>query len=308
MRLRTIAIVGAVAASVAVIGRRYRLVEDLEWADVQKPGRLIEIDGCRVHYRDEGAGPAVVLIHGFGGQTYQYRRLIPVLSRDHRVIAVDLKGFGYSERVEGGLSHSAQVAMLKQLLHELGIERATFVGHSMGGAVAQRFAATHPQMVDALVLAASASGDERFDRRMPPKFVLKPMMPVMGKLLGDRLFKASFNDPSKATPEIAAEYHRPERIKGSMDGLLVMMLEGATDPPIDMAAITQPVLILSAADDRVVPLNRAQKLRERLPHARLVVIDRAGHLLFEEQPGVCASAIVDFLRDVRSGTAAGIHV
>ena len=109
----------------------------------------------------------MVLVHGFGGQTYSYRRLIPGFARDHRVIAVDLKGYGYSERnPHTGLTHTAQATMLKSLLDRLGVARATFVGHSMGGAVVQRFAVAYPEMVDALVLAASASADERVSRRL----------------------------------------------------------------------------------------------------------------------------------------------
>src|SRR4029079_15134773 len=106
-------------------------------------------------------------------------------------------------------------------------------GHSMGGAVVQRFAATHPEMVDALVLAASATGDERFGRRQPPAFLLRPIIPIMGKLVANRLFEASFFDASKSPAERREEYHRPERIRGSMDGLLAMMRDGATDAPID---------------------------------------------------------------------------
>lgn len=154
--------VGAMAGATAMLVHKAGIHEDLDWESVPKPGHLIDIDGYQVHYLDQGQGPAIVLIHGFGGQTYSYRHLIPMLARDHRVIAVDLKGYGYSERnAHAGLSHTAQVAMLKGLLDKLGVARATFVGHSMGGAVAQRFAVTYPDMADALILAASVSGEDR---------------------------------------------------------------------------------------------------------------------------------------------------
>jgi len=298
MKKRTLFVLGAAAVAGAVALRRAGLREYLDWDLVEKPGRIIDIDGYRVHYVDQGSGPAIVLVHGFGGQTANYAELMPLLAKDHRVIAVDLKGYGYSERdAQAGLSHTGQVAMLKQLLGKLGVARAVFVGHSMGGAVVQRFAATYPEMVQALVLMASVAGDERFARRLPPAFLLRPIVPVLANLVAGRLLAASFYDPSILTPELREEYVRPAHIKGSMEGLLAMMRESRDDPPIDAAAITMPVLLLYGAHDRAVPLSVAQHVRERIPQARLVVVDRAAHMLLVERPQQCAEAIRDFLRD-----------
>lgn len=306
MRIRTILAIGAAAAGGAVLLRKAGIHEDLDWDSVDKPGQLIDIDGYRIHYIDRGHGPAMVLVHGFGGQTYSYRHLIPVFARDHRVIAVDLKGYGYSERdAQTDLTHAGQVAMLKSLLDKLGVPHATFVGHSMGGGIVQRFAVAHPEMVDAVVLAASVSGDERVGRRMLlPAFVVKQLAPVMAQLIASRTLRGSFYDPSKLTDEVRDEYTRPVRIRGSLDGLTAMMRQGAGDPPLEMARITQPVLILSGAHDRIVPLSVGQHIRDRIPQARMVVIDKAGHLLLEEQPDECARAILDFMRDASLSAAA----
>jgi pimeloyl-ACP methyl ester carboxylesterase len=302
MKKRTLIGVGAALAGAVVLFRKAGLRETLDWESVAKPGRLIDVDGYRVHYVEAGAGPAIVLIHGFGGQTYSYRKLLPIFARDHRVIAVDLKGYGYSERdAYTDLSQSGQVAMLRSLLAKLGIERAVFVGHSMGGGVVQRFAATHPEMVEAAVLAASVTGEERSRRRMPPAFLARPLAPLLAKMMSSRIIRASFYDPSDLTPEVHDEYMRPVRIKGSMDEFVAIMRAGASDPAVDASKITMPVLLLNGADDRVVPLSAAQRIRERIPQARLVVIDRAAHMLLEEQPEECARAIVDFLRDAHAG-------
>ena len=293
-----IAGIAALGAGVAVALRRGGLKEDLDWRDVAKPGRVIDIDGYGVHVVEQGEGPALVLIHGFGGQTYSYRHQIERFSRDHRVVAVDLKGFGYSERrSDTDLSRDGQVRMLRALMEQLGIARAVFVGHSMGGGIAQRFAAAHPEMVDALILVASAGErPERFRRRLPAG-LLRPFLPALARVGADRLWAASWHDPSRARPEDRDEYMRPTRIKGSMDGLLAMMNGALEEEPIDYGRITMPVLLLNGASDRVVPLARAQELRERIRHARLVVVDRAGHLLLEERPDDCNSAIAEFLRE-----------
>jgi pimeloyl-ACP methyl ester carboxylesterase len=301
-----IAIGAAGSLGAFLLGRRAALKEDLRWEDVAKPGRVVDIDGYGVHVVEAGAGPAVVLVHGFGGHTYHYRKLAPILARGHRVIAVDLKGFGYSERdASTGLSHAAQVEMLVRLLDRLDVERAVFVGHSMGGAVVQRFAATYPHMADALVLAASVGGDERFSRRaMPPRLLMRPVLPVLGAFAASRLLKASFYDASYLTPEVRDEYMRPARLKGSMDGLMSMIQQASQDREIDYRLITMPVLLLNGAHDPVVPLSTAQRLRGRIPQARLVVIERAAHALIDERAEECARAIEDFLRDARTESTA----
>lgn len=300
MKLRTLAIMGGLAGLAGIAVRRNRLVEDLEWETAPKPGRIIDVDGYGVHVVERGAGPPMLLLHGFGGGTYHFDALADHLSRTHRTIAVDLKGFGYSQRdATTGLSHTGQVKMLAQLLGQLGVERATVAGHSMGGAIAQRLAVTHPDLVDALVLIASAPAHRRFPRAaLRPAALLRPLLPSLAKLAADRLLAASFYDRARLTPELREEYLRPARIRGSMDGLMKMVQDAANDEPVDLARITQPVLLLYGADDPVAPLDIATELRRQIPHARLVVIDRAAHLLLVERAEECAAAIEEFLADV----------
>src|SRR6476659_4957174 len=110
-------VIGAAGAACVALLRRKRIVEDLDWATVEKPGQLMDVDGYMVHYVERGRGPrTMVLVHGFGGHTYSYRELMPLLS-SWRLIAVDLKGYGYSERdASTGLMASDQVAMLRGML------------------------------------------------------------------------------------------------------------------------------------------------------------------------------------------------
>lgn len=303
MRLLSI-LIGAIGFLVALLlGRRGRLREDLDWETVEKPGRLAEIDGYRVHFVEAGAGPPIVLIHGFGGHAYHYRRMAQILARNHRVIAVDLKGFGYSERdARTGLSHTDQIMMLKKLLARLGVARAVFVGHSAGGLVVMRYAATYPDAVEAAVLVASVTGDEAYNRMRPaPRFIARPLMPVLGKLVASQLVRAAFHDPAYGTAGLRDEYLRPGRIRGSMDGLYAMMRARRSDRPIDFSKIGMPVLLINGVQDRVVPLKSAQKIRTHIPQARLVAIDHAKHGLIDERAPECARAILDFLAEAGVG-------
>ncbi|HEX5480279.1 MAG TPA: alpha/beta hydrolase [Dehalococcoidia bacterium] len=290
---------GTLAAGLAAVAaRRLGLREDLDWESVAKPGEVIAIGGYRVHYVDAGAGPAILLVHGFGGSTYQFRYQLPPLSAAHRVIAVDLKGFGYSERsATTGLSMSDQADMLAALLDRLGIEHATVVGHSMGGGVVQRFACAYPQLVDALVLASSINLAHHIPRFRAPSALLRPVLPVLAGVAASRLLSTSVYDSASLTPDVREEYLRPARIRGSMDGLLKMMRDRAHDHPVDVSQIRAPVMLLWGAHDRVVPLKVAHEIRAQIPHARLVVIERAGHLLFDERPEEVTRALLDFISE-----------
>jgi pimeloyl-ACP methyl ester carboxylesterase len=292
----------ALAAGFALL-RRTELREDVDWSEVEVPGRLIDINGYRVHVLDEGSGPSIVLIHGFGGHTYSFRYLIPRLARDHRVVAVDLKGYGYSERDAGaGLSRTDQVIMLRDLFKHLEITRAVVVGHSMGGMIAQRFAAEFPGLVQALVLVATARGNGRggppaFVVQLPPR-LLRPMLPVVSGMAARRILELSFYDRRALTPEVEAEYLRPARIRGSMDGLLASIRDRTRDEPIDLTAVRQPVLVLVGEADRIIPRTASEELQQAFPQARIAVIERAGHLLLEERPDACFEAISEFLRSL----------
>jgi pimeloyl-ACP methyl ester carboxylesterase len=305
MKRLLVLLIGGLAAGAVLLARRVAIGEDLDWTDVPRPGRVVDIDGYGVHYVEQGAGPAIVLIHGFGGHTCHFRKIMPLLARGHRVVALDLKGYGYSQRdARAGLSFTDQSLMVRKLMRHLGIDRAVIVGHSMGGAVARRFAAAYPEATEALVLVASVTGEEHMHRRMPPAPLVKWLMPVGAGLVAGRILKASYYDPSVLTPEAREEYLRPIRLKGSLDGLLQSVRDGAGDLPIDDARIAMPVLLLYGADDRVVPLSAAQRIRECLPHARLAIVERAGHLLYDERPDECARFIEDFLATSTSDSGA----
>lgn len=313
----------ATAAGGAFALRKAKLGEDLDWDLLEKPGRVIDIDGYGVHYVEAGDGPAIVLIHGFGGSVFTFREMVPRLARAHRVVAVDLKGCGYSERsASAGLSHGDQIVMIRGLLDRLGIERGVLVGHSLGGAVVQRFAATHPEMVDALVLVASATGDERLAqhlaRGVPPAFagVLDVLTWAVSRafrrsallanivvrsshmrLVSRRLVQLWSYNPSAVGADVRRGYETPMRLRGTLAATMRALRDTARDLPLERSRITMPVLLLYAANDRTAPPALALRLRDRLPQARVVVVDHAAHLLLEERPDECARAIEAFLLD-----------
>jgi len=292
---KAIAAVGGAVAAVAALRWLRRRKEDIDWRSARPPGAIVDVDGVPIHYIERGSGPAAaVLIHGFLGHTYSFRYLIPELAKDQRVVAVDLKGSGYSGRPQkGDYSLTEQARLVIRVMDKLGIDRASVVGHSLGGEVAMRLAANWPERVEKLVLAASVSGDRIPSLPVTP--LIKPILWLIGRLFGRRIFRRQFYDPRKATKEVLEAYRRPLRIKGTGHAVYQTLRDMRREKAVESSRITAPVLILWASSERILPRWVLSRLRKRFPQAKVVAIERAGHLLLEEQPEQANRAVKSFL-------------
>jgi pimeloyl-ACP methyl ester carboxylesterase len=301
-RVAFLATVGALGAVWSYSRRAVRRWEDLDLEEVEKPGRVLRVEDVDLHYVDAGDGPPLLLLHGLGGSTFGFRYLIPLLSPRFRVLAVDLKGFGYSERPPSGdYSLTAQARLVKDLMDALNIERAAVLGHSLGGAVAMHLAVAFPERVERLILVSSAS-DRETRRGVRGAGLLRLFLPVVGaftlqnRWFRERSLRSGCYDPAYITPEVMEGYLRPSRIRGYIRSLGKLMVDRKNDPPLDPSAIRQPTLIIWGEGDRWLPPSRGRALQEFIPDSRLVIVERAGHLVLEEQPEESARTISDFLQ------------
>jgi 2-hydroxymuconate-semialdehyde hydrolase len=292
---------GAVAALWAYSRWLVRRSENLDLADVPKPGNTIALDGVGIHYVDRGQGPPLVLIHGLGGSICNFRYNIPVLSQHLRVVVLDLKGFGYSERpATGDYSLTAQARLVAELMDRLGIPRAAVLGHSMGGAIALRLATIWPEKVDRLILVGSAPPD-----RMVPRFAASPPLPSLLRLgtalvlhqprLREIVLRQGFYDPAFLSPEMVEEFRDIARIRGSTNAIASLLRDAAREEPIDLSRVSQPVLLLWGRHDRWSSLRLARWLADQIPDARLKVIERARHMVLEERAEEANEATLSFL-------------
>ncbi len=292
---------GALAALWTYARCLVRRYENLALADVSKPGDIIRLEGVAIHYVDKGEGSPLVLIHGLGGCIYNFRYNIPVLAERLRVVALDLKGFGYSERpTPSDYSLTAQARLVGELMDRLGISRAAVLGHSMGGAIALRLAAISPEKVDRLIMVGSAPPD-RMVPRVAASRPLRALLRMAAALvlhqprLRERVLRQGFYDPSFLTPEMLAEFGQFARIRGSADAAASLVSDAARDEPLDLSQVSQPVLLLWGEGDRWTNVSVARWLADRLPNARLQVIDRARHMVLEERAKEANDAILAFL-------------
>jgi pimeloyl-ACP methyl ester carboxylesterase len=300
MRKVAAAVGGACAACGAFLSFRWfkRTREDKRWEDAKYPGKLLNIEGVTLHYEEKGSGQPFVMVHGFGGSTFSFRYQIEEFSRDYRCIAIDLKGFGYSERQKGGdYSLTEQARLVLRALDLLGVDRFILMGHSMGGDVSMRIAAMSPERVEKLILAATANGMKMWV--MPRLPFMKPVLNFFIRASAPRHTRRLFYDNSAVDhKEIIEGYRQTHRIKGSRNTVWEMWNGIRADKPIEYKRIRMPTLILWAEKDLILPLPGLGLwwLRRKLRHAEVVKIPRTGHLLLEERPDAANAALRRFLQ------------
>lgn len=276
-------------------------------------GRLVEVAGQRVHVERWGAaGEPVLLLHGFGGSTYSWRGVGPRLGERHQVIAVDLNGFGYTERPRDldAYTVSGQLALVLGVLDGMGLDRVHVAGHSYGGALALHLAWRHPERVRSLVLVDSAGPGYPSKRRHLLAGV-GPLASGFVRAVGLRTrrvqsgLEASFHDDAAVTPELVAAYVERLRVEGisrAYRGLTAPRRE-RPEAGFDYAAIEQPVLVVWGAEDRLVAPEEGRAAAERMPQARFVLLDETGHIPPEERPAELARLIIEFLETGPGRTA-----
>lgn len=264
---------------------------------------LISVDGRPVHVAQRGAGEPLVLLHGFGGSTYSWRLVVPQLSERYRVVAMDLNGFGYSERPRSLTEYTVQgqLATVLAVLGSLGIERAHVAGHSYGGALALHLAHRHPERLLSLILIDSAGPEYPRIRRYPLAGVPPLITPLMRTLglrrdrIGERL-RASVADDSVVTDELLDAYLDRLRIEGAVRAYRGLSAPGLEDAgPVPYAELDLPVLVVWGAEDDLIAPQQGREAALQMPRSQFVVLDSVGHLPMEESPAELAREMLRFL-------------
>lgn len=269
------------------------------------------VDGTRTWVQEAGPpdGPAVILLHGFGGSTFSWRDTVPALAdAGYRAVALDLRGFGLSDkdsRADHG--HAAQARFVVALMEALTIEDAVIVGHSMGGNVAAHLALDAPDRVRALVLVDAATGPAAGGGgplvglllAVPPvhRWARHAVRTFATPERVSAVLRSAYLEPDRvATPDVIAGYLVPQRLADWDIALLAIIRDGGANGLGDrFATIGVPTLVVWGEQDSWVPLATGMAIHEALPTSDLVVIPKSGHLPFEEQPDAFMAAVLPFL-------------
>jgi pimeloyl-ACP methyl ester carboxylesterase len=265
-----------------------------------KTASYARVNGARVRFVDEGEGPVVVLIHGFASSLETWRDVIPELKKTHRVIALDLKGFGWTDRPEGDYSPRAQAELVFALLDQRGVDKAAVVGHSWGASIALQMALVHPERVTRIALYDAWVYESQL-----PSFFLWARAPGVGETLFSlyygqrpdyRIAFAFYDKERFVTERLVEEVDRALDRPGTLAAALAAV-RGQRYAAIEgrYRSIQQPTLLLWGRDDEVTRLSYGERLARDLPHSSLVVYPQCGHFPMIEAKGQSTSDLVEFL-------------
>jgi len=260
-----------------------------------------EVGGARVRYIDRGKGPTVVLLHGFASAIEAWDELVPELEPHHRVIALDLKGFGWTDRPEGDYSPQAQAELVHELLDQLGVDKTAVVGHSWGAAVALAVAIRRPERVTRLALYDAWV----FEEQLPTAFLWARADGVGELIFGlfynerpDDKMALAFFDPAKLPESELEKVHAAMERPGTTAAALAAV-RGQRFEELERhyREIERPVLLLWGREDRITPLSYGERLASQLPQAKLEVYPRCGHFPMLEARAASTRDLQAFLAE-----------
>ena len=262
-----------------------------------------------LHHEEHGAGEPVLLVHGFGASTYSWRFVVPALAATHRVLLVDLNGFGDSPKpADDGYSIYDQVKLLTAFIRRHDLAGLTLGGHSFGGGVAllaalelMRDPRYRPRR---LVLVDNVAYPQRL-----PLFIRALRSPGVGAAgvaaLPNRMqvrcvLKLAYHDDDKVPEDAVREYAKALYRPGGKRAL-VLTARHMIPPDIEQVSaryreLDVPTLILWGREDAIVPLAVGERLHASIRGSRFVAFDRCGHIPHEECPDAATREILAFVR------------
>ncbi|MEP7103239.1 MAG: alpha/beta hydrolase [Candidatus Dojkabacteria bacterium] len=276
--------------------------------DYRKPEQLAgfnslfdTINGVKIHYEIYGdpVNPAVILIHGFGGSTFTWRDTIPaLLENKFYVVALDLKGFGLSERgINLDYSHESQANLVNDLMDNLGIKEAFIVGHSMGGNVATFLTELHPEKVRKLILVDAQIFRPNYDiikvSQVSQLITVFPFDQYARQILlryitpstVRNILSSAYYDKDLVTDYTVDGYAQSLKIKDWQESLIgIIRDQYKNNLPNPLEKIEKPVRIIWGLQDTWINLEEGKKINIEIKGSVMDVIENAGHMPMEESP------------------------
>ena len=279
---------------------------DVDWREHQ---RWVTVAGAPVNTVELGSGPPIAFIHGLSGRWPSWLEQMAALSPRHRVITMDLPGFGHSPMPAEPISMALYAEIVDGLLEELGVESAAVVGNSMGGLVAAELAISRPERVERLVLVDAAGISTRRETTAAIRFTalsgLDRALAGGAGLLARRLETIArhrrlreaglglvVRHPSRLPANIASELIMGAGKPGLMGALKSML---AHDLRSRLGLISCPTLVVWGERDRAIGVRDAEVFARLIADARLVIFEDTGHLPMLERPAAFNALLEDFL-------------
>lgn len=264
--------------------------------------KFIEVDGYRIHYRDEGEGFPIVLLHGFAASLQVWNDWARVLKKKFRVIRLDMPGFALSDSIKPGTQLSVDffTLALHNFLKQLGIEKFHLAGNSLGGWISWEFASKYPQRINKLVLLNAAGyltpethpkGIKMLTRPEVQKLVKSGVPRIMVRMM----VRNSFGDKKKMNRDIVDRHYALVNREGNLASLFKIAMAEIYPQIGKIKEISAPTLILWGQKDKVVDVEYAHKFAGDIPENKLIIYEKVGHIPMVEIPQKSVEDLLDFL-------------
>lgn len=253
------------------------------------PEKTTAVYGQNIHYIEAGQGSAVILLHGLGGTKENWGANFSALASKYHVYALDQLGFGHSDKPLIDYKIATWADFLQGFMQSQNIPKATLVGNSLGGWIALDFTATHPEMVDKLVLvdAAGLAGEI-------PIELLNPSSVAAWRTL----LESIFYDKKIVTDDVARQLFT-DRLRNNDGYTIERTLAGFARPQFEddkLKSIHTPTLVVWGRNDELISVDDAQRFGSGIPGAKVVVFEQCGHVPQVEKPEEFNRALLEFLR------------
>lgn len=265
-----------------------------------KESTFIEVNGNTIHYTKQGTGKPLILVHGFAGSTYTWRYLIPLLTDHYTVYAVDVLGFGLSDKPpDGNYDMKSHGQRLIDFMDALNLPSANLIGHSMGGVIIAYASLAAPAKAETLVMV-----EPGFYMASTPaflKYLFFPLDRIMARQFYTRrmremFFMGSFYNTSLVTDEVIDAYMLPTRTPNALEAMTRMMSSVGVKNYEDVTEkITRPTLLVWGERGPDDPLTFATRIKGEIPESQLITVKECGHYVQEEKAQELARIIKEYL-------------
>lgn len=266
--------------------------------------KFITIDNYKIHYFQEGSGEVILLVHGITTYSFIWRKIIPFLSKDYNVIAIDLLGCGESDKkLDVAYSLVNHSEMIFKFINQLGIKKFHFVGHDLGGGIGQIFAVNHSELLYDLTVINTVAYDF-----WPVQPIIAMRTPIIRQLAMASLDFGTFKiivrrglyHKENCTDELMSLFWKPMKTTEGRKAFLhfahSLDNKNLTDITDKLHNLELPILIIRGDADLYLSREIALQLNKNLKNSKLKIIKTAGHFIQEDEPELLSSEILNFIK------------
>jgi 2-hydroxy-6-oxonona-2,4-dienedioate hydrolase len=261
------------------------------------PQKFTNVNGYMIRYLDYGPPDRkiLILLHGLGASAERWSRVIPALSRDYRVIALDIIGFGYSDKPAVEYTMDFFIDFFRSFLDNLGIFKTSIIGSSLGGHIASEFAVRFNQMVEKLVLVSPA-GMMRKSSPTLDRYIMAALYPEYQRVYDT--FREMVYDPNAVNQELLMDFLNRMSLPNAKYAFMSTLLGMRYAPSLigRLSNITAPTLLVWGENDTTIPLAEYANQYNGIPNMEeLVVVKKCGHIPPVEKPATFNRIVLRFL-------------